>query len=110
MVKLDNTFESNMIKIGESQEDNDQIISEASQTDIWFHLENLPSCHVIISCDKKNPISKEMIKHCANLCKINGKYKNHKKLRVNYCPTKNIKKTDVQGQVIIKSKPSSICI
>ena len=36
MVKEDNTFENNLIRIGENAEDNDQIIKESNQTDIWF--------------------------------------------------------------------------
>jgi predicted ribosome quality control (RQC) complex YloA/Tae2 family protein len=61
MVKQDNTYPNNLIVIGETAEENTEIISKAKQTDVWFHLANLPSCHVIISCDKKNPLTKQMI-------------------------------------------------
>ena len=108
MVKQDNTYPNNPIVIGETAEENTQIISQAKQTDIWFHLANLPSCHVIITCDKKNPITKNMILYCAQLVKENTKYKNYKKVTVNYTPIKNVKKTSHPGKVIIKGKSDQI--
>jgi len=98
MVKIDNTFENNPIVIGENQTDNDQIISKSKQTDIWFHLANLPSCHVILSCDKKHPVSKKMIKYCAMLTKLHTKYI---KVKVNYTTIKNIRKTKTKGNDLI---------
>ncbi len=109
MVKIDNTFENNTIVIGENQKDNDMIISTSMQTDIWFHLANLPSCHVILSCTKKQSVTKKMIKYCAMLVKQHTKYKN-RKVKVNYTTIKNIRKTNVAGEVIIKGKASGLVI
>jgi predicted ribosome quality control (RQC) complex YloA/Tae2 family protein len=108
MVKFDNTFENNPIKIGQNAIDNDNIITEASQTDIWFHLKNFPSCHVIIECSKEFPIDSIMIMHCANLVKQNTKYKNVPNLKVNYIPIKHIQKTNTPGLVIITGKTKNI--
>lgn len=110
MVKEDRTYPNNIIKIGENKDENDKIITEAKQTDIWFHLANLPSCHVIISCDKKNPVTRQMINYCGYLCKLNTKYKNIHTVTVNYCSIKNIKRTDEKGKVVIKGKPNIIKI
>ena len=110
MVIEDYTFPNNLIKIGENREDNDSIISLGKQCDIWFHLANFPSCHVIISTDKKYKATKKMIKYCAQLVKENTKYKNYKNLKVNYTELKNIKKTDVKGTVILKKTPQTISV
>ena len=110
MVKIDNTFENNPIAIGENQKDNDMIISKSKQTDVWFHLANLPSCHVILSCTKKHPVTKKMIKYCAALVKQHTKYRNIKKIKVNYTTIKNIRKTGVKGEVIIKGKVSGFVV
>ena len=110
MVKTDNTFEYNLIKIGENQSDNDQIITDAKQNDMWFHLSNLPSCHVIITNNSMYPINKEMIIYCAQLVKLNTKYNNYKKLKVNYCNIKNVKKTNIKGKVILKGKINTIIV
>lgn len=110
MVKEDTTFPDNLIRIGENKEDNDLIISEAKQNDIWFHLDGLPSCHIIIFNDKKNPVTKTMINYCAQLVKENTKYKDHKNIKINYCPIKNVRRTDEKGKVILKSKPETVTI
>jgi predicted ribosome quality control (RQC) complex YloA/Tae2 family protein len=110
MVKLDTTYPNNLIKIGANKDENDQIICEAKQTDIWFHLASFSSCHVIISCNKKNPIDKQMIWYCAELCKNNTKYKNLDNVKVNYLPIKSIKRTEEKGKVILKIKPNVIVI
>ena len=37
------------IIVGSSSQENWDIIDDSCQNDIWFHLENLPSCHVILT-------------------------------------------------------------
>lgn len=110
MVKIDLTYENNKIKIGKNAIDNDNIIKESKETDVWFHISGLPSCHVIIECSTENPITKQMIYYCANLVKHNTKYKNINKLKINYTNIKNVFRTDVPGKVILKGKINSIII
>lgn len=110
MVKQDNHFENNPIKIGESAEDNDKIISDAKQTDTWFHLASFPSCHVVISCSKEYPLTKQMIYYCASLVKENTKYKNMPNLKVNYTTIKHVKKTDTPGKVSLSGKVMNIVV
>lgn len=110
MVKEDYTYENNLIRIGENAEDNDKIISESKQTDLWFHLKNLPSCHVILTCSKEFPVSKNMINYCASLCKENTKFKNLPKVTVNYTNIKNIRKTEIKGKVVIIGKALSLTL
>lgn len=110
MVKEDNTFENNPIKIGQNAEENDQIISEAKQTDLWFHLANFPSCHVIISVSKEFPVTKQMISYCCQLTKENTKYRDLQKVKVNYTIIKNVKKTDIKGKVILKGKLNEMIV
>jgi len=109
-MKEDQTFENNLIKIGENAKENDELVSSSKQTDVWFHLDSLPSCHVVISCDKKNPIDNQMIKYCASLCKENTKYRNHKKIKVKYTEIRYVKRTKPPGKVIIKGKSKTITI
>lgn len=108
MVKEDYTFENNLIKIGQSAEENDKIVSDAKQTDIWFHLANFSSCHVIITCSNEYPITNQMINYCAMIVKQNTKYKNLSKVTVNYTEIKNVRKTNVRGMVILKGKVKNI--
>ena len=51
-----------------------------------------------------------MINHCALLVKENTKYKNLKRVKINYTQIKNIRTTDTPGKVIIKGKSSTITL
>lgn len=109
MIK-DNTFEDNLILIGKNAEENDIIIKNSKQNDVWFHLANLSSCHVVIKCTKKHPINKEMIQYCAEVCKANTKYKELKSVVVNYCDIKQVMRTNIPGKVELKGKVNSITL
>lgn len=110
MVKIDYTFPDNPIKIGQNSQENDKMISEAKQNDMWFHLSNLPSCHVIIAHSDKQEITKQMILYCANLVKQNTKFRNLHKIRINYTFIKNVRKTTIPGKVNISGKMESIVV
>jgi len=92
-----------IIQIGENRYDNFDIIDQGSSSDIWFHVEGLPSCHVILKTDEKmRDIPNQVIKRCAYLCKINSKAKKLKTCNILYTTIDNVKKTDVIGQVEVK--------
>ena len=105
---IDKTFPQNEIKIGNNAQENDNLVKNAKQTDIWFHLANFPSCHEVVSIDKKNKLNKKIIKYCAKLCKDNTKYNNYRNIRVNYTEMKNVKRTEKQGKVALKGNINSI--
>lgn len=92
-------MEDNTIIIGKNKEDNWKIFSEASNTDMWFHLDKFPSCYVVL----KGEHSKERIQLAAELCKNNTKYRNLKNVAVIYTEISNLKKGTEIGEVIIKN-------
>ena len=97
-------FEYNSIKyiieIGENKKDNFDIIDLACETDIWFHVKDKTSCHVILkTCKKMKDIPRQVIKRCAYLCKINSKSKTDLKCDICYTTINNVKKTEITGQV-----------
>lgn len=110
MVKIDNQFEDNPIRIGQNSADNDILVAEAEQTDLWFHLNNLPSCHVVLKCDKNHPVDKRMINYSASLVKENTKFKSLNKVTVIYTEIRNIKRTSQPGKVIVKGRPNRIIL
>jgi predicted ribosome quality control (RQC) complex YloA/Tae2 family protein len=86
--------------IGTNKHENFQLIDESVETDIWFHVENEPSCHVILKNDgQMRDIPKQVIKRGAYLCKINSKAKTQKECSIMYTQLKNVTKTKVIGQV-----------
>lgn len=86
------------IEIGKNKEDNWLLIDNAINTDIWFHIDNQPSCHVILkNIDKVVP--RQVLKRCAYLCKINSAAKTMPKCNVIYAPISDVTKTQIVGQV-----------
>ena len=99
------------ILIGKNAEENWKLIDDASENDIWFHLDNYPSPHVILKIPvdynlKKVP--RKVLTRCANLCKIHSKYNNIKKINIIYTKIKNIKKGDHVGSVITQNTSSIV--
>jgi len=91
--------------IGENAKDNWDILDNAKQNDIWFHLDKFTSSYIIM---KSTDTSKINIIYGAILCKENSKYKNFKNLKITYCSVKQLKKTKVIGEVKIKGKNNNI--
>lgn len=91
------------IRVGENAQENWDLISESEQNDVWFHVENNPSCHVVLYVgDVKKP-HKSVINYCASLCKEGSKKKYSKKVNVIYTEIRNVKKTDKPGSVTIRN-------
>ncbi len=95
-------FDNYNILIGKNKDENWKLIDEANENDYWFHLNNYPSCHVILKInnekiDKK--VDKKVLKFCALECKKNSKY-NNQKITICYTKIKNIKKGNNIGSVI----------
>lgn len=94
-----------VFKIGKNAKDNHDIIDEASGDDMWFHVDERTSCHIIASIpeDITRKEMKYIIKQGAVLCKKYS-YPNIKKLGINYARIKNVTKTEVPGEVIVKEE------
>jgi predicted ribosome quality control (RQC) complex YloA/Tae2 family protein len=99
-----------IILIGQNKNDNFDIIDNANSTDIWFHVEGIPSCHVILKTyDRISSIPRQVIKRCAYLCKINSKAKILNKCDISYTTIDNVTKTNIIGQVqVTKHKTISV--
>ena len=102
------------IKIGTNAKENWSLIDNSYSEDLWFHLDDLPSTHVIISQDANNNgdtfYPNQIIALGADYCKSyskNGK-KLHK-VKIVYTEIKNLKKGKEVGSVYI-SKPNYITI
>lgn len=88
--------------IGKNAQENFTIIDLADGKDMWFHLNDYPSCHVIgiisnLSLDKKE--LKYIITQGALLCKKYSKYKSEPNINVVYTTINNVKKTEIIGTV-----------
>jgi hypothetical protein len=87
--------------IGKNAQDNFNIIDSAKPNDIWFHLFNAPSCHIIASLPEN--ITKEekkyIIKQGAILCKRYSNMASRKNVFIIYSSIENIIKSKPVGTV-----------
>jgi predicted ribosome quality control (RQC) complex YloA/Tae2 family protein len=98
--------------IGTNANDNHDVIDKGTPDDLWFHIANIPSCHVVVKlpheCDKK--VLRSIIKKGSLLCKQNTKrVANLNNVEIMYAPIKNITKTHIAGEVLV-SKYKSIVV
>jgi len=93
--------------IGENAKDNFKIIDLANSNDIWFHVEDKPSCHVIAILSLESSMNKKdlqyIIKQGAVLCKQHSKYASDKNVPIIYTKIENVVKTDTPGMVNVSS-------
>ena len=89
--------------IGCNAQENAYLIDLANRTDLWFHAQDFPSCHVIAYVPRMKLTKKQtmtIIKMGCMLCKRHtNKLKNEKQLEINYTEIKNITKSDKEGTV-----------
>ena len=102
VVYLKNINRDIVYLIGTSAQDNFDVIDASQPDDMWFHVKDLPSCHVVAKipdgiCDRKDIAS--IAKRGAILCKQHSKYASVQNLEIIYTRIKNIEKTSVPGSV-----------
>ena len=93
-----------IISIGQNKEENWQLIDASEANDVWFHIDDQPSCHVVLKNEyniKLRDLPRQVLKRCAYLCKINSAAKRLPKCDVIYAHISAITKTSVVGQVAV---------
>ena len=95
-------YKDTRIIAGNDVKDNAKLLDDYNHTDfIFVHLKSYPSSHVVV---KHNNPDEEILMFAANLCKTFSKYKYLKGLKAIYTPYNNVKKTNIPGAVLFKSK------
>ena len=104
---LNNTVD---FKIGQSAQDNFDIIDNSEPNDLWFHLYGESSCHVIASINTEIKLDKkqkrQIITQGALLCKQYSRHKSSKNVNIIYTEIKNIEKTETIGTVQVNEQKS----
>jgi predicted ribosome quality control (RQC) complex YloA/Tae2 family protein len=60
-------IEGYKVQLGKNEKGNIELLKSAKAKDIWLHLKDRPSCHVIIKTDKQN-LPQKVLKSAARLC------------------------------------------
>ena len=113
-----------LYKIGKDAKNNFELIDQADPNDLWFHLKDVSSCHVIAclkniqyttrddelpnfydinfdDLDKKE--KQQIITQGALLCKQYSKLKSSKNVEIIYTKIEDVQKTNIPGSVLTKN-------
>jgi len=93
--------------VGQNAQENHDLLDEADEHDLWFHVSEHPSCHVIGKIPKDVDLDKselaKIAKQGAIICKSFSKFKSDKNVKIDYTRVKNVTKLKTPGSVIIKN-------
>jgi hypothetical protein len=93
--------------IGCNAQENFDLIDASEPHDVWFHVEGLPSEHVVACLPTDIPLDKKqlgkIVKQGAVLCKQFSKYASQKKLPIVYTQIKFLEKMEKVGCVLNKN-------
>ena len=101
---------------GENAQDNWNLLDLSVNINpnyIWFHLDNFPSCYVIMYEELENLEENQktfFLNFGANLCKQKSKYRNFNNLKIIYTKLNKLKKTENTGEVIVSGQKNTITI
>lgn len=96
--------------VGQSAQENHNMIDAAAPTDLWFHVTGRPSCHVIahvpeeVMCmpSKARRVAlRKIITQGAVLCKRFSKYVSEKRLSLDVARVSDVEKSSVPGSVVL---------
>jgi len=85
-------IEGHKVLIGRNKNENKKILSLAKANDIWFHIQGIPSSHVIIKTDKQS-LPQSIIQTAAKLC-VDFSTSKAGEYKVDYTKRKFIKPQD----------------
>ena len=80
-----------IIKVGKNNAENDKITGSAKSEDVWLHVKDYHSSHVVIETNGKR-VSEEVLKFAGEVCAYYSKCRNSEKIEVVYTLKKHVKK------------------
>ncbi|KAK8894949.1 hypothetical protein M9Y10_023391 [Tritrichomonas musculus] len=94
-----------VIKIGQNDKENDELIKTANQDYTWCHLDNQPSPHAVIESTSPD---KESINDALQLVKFYSKAKSANSVNLIYAKIRDVKRVDPRkhpGLVTLSKAP-----
>ncbi len=90
--------------IGRTQQENHEVLDHGKPTDLWFHLADTSSCHVVAilpdDCDRK--VRGAILRRGASICKqYTAKAASARSVPVTYTTVANVTKDRIPGRVMV---------
>jgi len=90
-----------LLIIGQNAKENHDIIKNSNPSDLWFHVSNYPSAHVILQPSSKKS---KLIYQAALASKLRSKAAKFPNVQMVYTPVENLIPTSKPGEVTFKSQ------
>ncbi|MBL4730173.1 MAG: NFACT family protein [Sulfurimonas sp.] len=97
-------IEGYKVSLGKNEKGNVEVLQNAKARDLWIHLKDRPSCHVLITTDKQN-LPLHIIKSAARLC-VDFTTTSKDKYLVDYTPRREV--TITHGANVLYNKYKTI--
>ena len=109
--KKDKNYEKYLIDgftiyVGKNKRGNIELLKKAKASDVWLHLKDLPSAHVIISTGKQN-LPTHVLQQAAKLC-VDFSVDQRGKYLVDYTQRRNVKMRDGANVNYVNYKTLSV--
>lgn len=78
-------------KLGESAQENWDLVGASKKHHWFFHLTDFPSPYVVLECDRGDDPNVHIRTRCAEICLEHSKQKNNKNVKVDATPVGNVK-------------------
>ena len=75
--------------IGKNKDENIKLILDSEPDNLWFHLKDYPSCHIVVKNERLLTKS-ELYQVGWMVVKNTNKYKNFKNLQISHCLIKDL--------------------
>jgi predicted ribosome quality control (RQC) complex YloA/Tae2 family protein len=93
-------------RVGQNAKENFDLIDDSKADDIWFHISQSSSCHVVASIPTDKKYDKKILKRIAVqgavICKQYSRYKSDEGVSVIYTKIQNVIKTPTIGAVSVE--------
>ena len=94
-------------RVGQHAQDNFDLIDTSAPTDLWFHIRDSASCHVVAVVTEGASYNKKQLRHIATqgavICKQHSKYKSESNVPVMYTQIQHVTKTSTVGTVNVST-------
>jgi len=79
------------VLVGRNNTENDRIVREADQNELWFHAHGMPGAHVVVKGAKKK-VPQDVIEFASSLAAFYSKGRNSDKVPVDHTLIKHVRK------------------
>ena len=109
--KKDKNYEKYLIDgfaiyVGKNKKGNIELLKKAKASDVWLHLKDLPSAHVIVSTNKQN-LPEHVLRQAAKLC-VDFSVDQKGKYLVDYTQRRHVKMRDGANVNYVNYKTLSV--